>query len=430
MINFIVILSVAFTLVFLRIKYIDLFNKIKSFIFVSIVIIMVFYIVMYPSEIIEATRDGIILWANVVLPSLLPFFIGAELLVGLGVVKFIGVLIEPLVRPIFNVPGEASFVFAMSITSGYPMGVKLTSNLRKNDIITRSEAQRILSFCSTSGPLFMIGSVAIGMFNNPSIGPYIVIAHYLSALTVGIIFRFIYLDEKANFKRHPKRNNIFKNALDEMLMKRQNDGRTIGKLLGDSVKESLSTLVIVGGMIVTFSVLTKELYLIGFFNYVISAIEFITKNKMLIPNEMIEAVLTGSIEITMGCKVTSEALRISPNLQITLATMIISWSGLSVHAQSASILNDTDISINSYVLSKFFHSIISGIYVYTILTMSSFNIKPTQKEVFYEGLKNVSNYKWIDKLIFSSYMFLIIFLTLIVIGFFTGLLNKKTKSQN
>lgn len=142
-------------------KYLGLYKKVKFIALVSIVFLMVFFILIYPSDIIEATRSGILLWANVVLPSLLPFFIGAELLVGLGLVKFIGVLIEPIIRPIFNVPGEASFIFAMSITSGYPIGVKLTSNLRRNNVITQSEAQRIISFCSTSGPLFMIGAVAM-----------------------------------------------------------------------------------------------------------------------------------------------------------------------------------------------------------------------------------------------------------------------------
>ncbi|WP_432400655.1 nucleoside recognition domain-containing protein [Wukongibacter sp. M2B1] len=160
MTNFIILITMVSILFFLRMRYLNLYKKIKFFVLVSIVFVMVFYILVYPSEIIEATRSGIILWANVVLPSLLPFFIGAELLVGLGLVKFIGVLIEPIIRPIFNVPGEASFVFAMSITSGYPIGVKLTSNLRRNGDISQSEAQRIISFCSTSGPLFMIGAVA------------------------------------------------------------------------------------------------------------------------------------------------------------------------------------------------------------------------------------------------------------------------------
>ncbi|MCG8541028.1 MAG: sporulation integral membrane protein YlbJ [Clostridia bacterium] len=424
MINIIIILIIVSTLIFLKIKHSNLYSKIKSIFSIIIILIMVFYIVLYPREMIDATRDGIILWANVVLPSLLPFFIGAELLVGLGVVKFIGVLIEPIIRPIFNVPGEASFVFAMSITSGYPMGVKLTADLRKNNIINRGEAQRIISFCSTSGPLFMIGSVAIGMFNTPSIGPYIVLAHYLGAITVGILLRFLSSDEKVNYNRPTGKINIFKKAIADMLKERQKDGRPIGTLLSNSIKESISTLVLVGGLIVTFSVVTKELYLIGFVDYVTSSIRFITKDFIIIPDGMIEAVLTGTIEITMGCKIASEALEISPLLQVTLATMIISWSGLSVHAQTASIINNTDININSYILSKFFHSIISGIYVYTFLKVTNFTFDSTHRAVFSEGIENVLNHTWISKLIFSSYMFIGIFLTLIVIGVFINILKK------
>lgn len=385
---------------------------------------MVLFIAVYPSEIIEATRNGILLWANVVLPSLLPFFIGAELLVGLGGVKFLGVLIEPLIRPIFNVPGEASFIFAMSITSGYPMGVKLTSNLRKNNLVSRAEAQRIISFCSTSGPLFMIGAVAIGMFNNPSIGPYIISAHYLGAITVGLFFRFINLDEESNYSKVSGKCNIFKKAFKEMQNERLRDGRSIGKLLGDSVKESISTIVLVGGMIVTFSVLTRELYLIGFLNHIISAVKFVVKNSIHISNDMVEAILTGSIEMTTGCKVVSEAVTLSPLLQITIATMIISWSGFSVHAQAASILNDTDISLNSYVTAKLFHSIISGIYVYFFLTISNFSINSIQIEVFSKEAIYINSYTWIDRLIFSTNMFLIILFTLVIIGFLIGTLKK------
>ncbi|MGQ0438264.1 nucleoside recognition domain-containing protein, partial [Bacillus sp. B-TM1] len=35
-------------------------------------------------------------------PSLLPFFIIAELLISIGVVKFIGVILEPLMRPLLR----------------------------------------------------------------------------------------------------------------------------------------------------------------------------------------------------------------------------------------------------------------------------------------------------------------------------------------
>ncbi len=424
LVNFILIIALFSMLLFLRIKYLNLYKKVKFVLFVSIVFLMVFLIVIYPSEIIDATRSGIILWANVVLPSLLPFFIGAELLIGLGVVKFIGVLIEPIIRPIFNVPGEASFVFAMSITSGYPMGIKLTSNLRRNNVISKSEAQRMAAFCSTSGPLFMMGSVAIGMFNNPSIGPYIVLAHYLGAISVGIIYRFLILGDEPDFHVPSKRKNIFKEAFIEMFNARQQDGRSIGKLLGDSIKESISTLVIVGGMIVTFSVLIKELYLIGFFDYIISSAKFFSFYNINISNSLIEAILIGSIEMTMGAKIASETISVSPILQVTLATMIISWSGISVHAQVASITNDTDISLNSYIFSKLIHSILSGIYVYFLLKITDFSLGPAYQEAFSKGTQNVSNYTWLNKLFFSTNLFFTIFLTLAVIAVITGILKR------
>ena len=73
---------------------------------------------------------------------------------------------------------------AISTVSGYPIGAKLASELRNNNEISRYEAQRLVSFCSTSGPLFMVGAVAIGMFNNPTIGYIMLICHYLGSLTL------------------------------------------------------------------------------------------------------------------------------------------------------------------------------------------------------------------------------------------------------
>lgn len=66
--------------------------------------------VLFPEDAFAASIKGLDVWWNIVFPALLPFFIGAELLMGLGVVHFMGVLLKPLMRPIFNVPGEGSFV--------------------------------------------------------------------------------------------------------------------------------------------------------------------------------------------------------------------------------------------------------------------------------------------------------------------------------
>jgi hypothetical protein len=68
--------------------------------------------VQYPKPTFDAAIMELNLWWNVVFPSLLPFFILSEILMGLGVVHFIGVLLEPLMRPVFNVPGIGAFALS------------------------------------------------------------------------------------------------------------------------------------------------------------------------------------------------------------------------------------------------------------------------------------------------------------------------------
>lgn len=58
--------------------------------------------VVYPEIAFAAAVRGLRLWWDVVFPALLPFFIGGQVLMGLGAVHFAGVLLEPLMRPLFN----------------------------------------------------------------------------------------------------------------------------------------------------------------------------------------------------------------------------------------------------------------------------------------------------------------------------------------
>lgn len=416
--SFIFITSIIFlfmALIFLIKKNKAIFNLIKTIVLIIIITILVFFIILFPEEIINASKKGIRVWFDSVLPSLLPFFIGAELLIGLGVVKFIGVLIEPIIRPVFKVPGETSFIFAMSITSGYPMGAKLVADLRNKGVLNRIEAQRVMAFCSTSGPLFMIGAVSIGMFHNQSIGPFIALAHYLGALTVGLIFRFYKNDNVSCYKSSFAQNNIIKKAFNEMLKAKKNDGRSFGQLLSDSVRESISTIVLVGGFIVLFSVIIEELSLLGVFNFVYIFISRIT-DFSFVNKDLIKIVMTGFVEITIGCKTASESISISPMLQVILSTMIISWSGLSIHAQVISLINNTDIKINIYVISKILHSAFSGIYIFIILRLGNYTFLNISKEVFSQSITRVMNYTWLNKFMFSSKLFISMISILFLIG--------------
>ncbi len=108
-------------------------------------------------------------------------------------------------RPLFNLPGIAAFPFSMSIISGYPTGSKIIASLRKDNLITKTEGERMLVLSSTSGPpLFMLGAVTVGMFNNLKLAPLILYPpHYLGAITMGFLFRFY--KHKDNFIKKNKK---------------------------------------------------------------------------------------------------------------------------------------------------------------------------------------------------------------------------------
>ena len=128
----------------------------KISIIALLTILITVLIIIYSEESFQAALEGLKVWWEIVFPSLLPFFIIAEILMGLGVVHFLGALLEPLMRPLFRVPGVSVFAMAMGLASGYPIGAKITANLRQKNLCTKTEGERLLSFTNTAEPLLRL----------------------------------------------------------------------------------------------------------------------------------------------------------------------------------------------------------------------------------------------------------------------------------
>jgi len=157
--------------------------KLKSLVLPAIICIFILFLLLYLKNNLVAAKSGLLLWANSVLPSLLPFFIATELLGYTNIVPLCGKLLNKLMRPIFNVPGEGAFALLMGIISGYPVGAKIVANLKDQKLCTDIEAERLIAFTNNSGPLFIVGTVGVGMFYNPSIGLILFCTHILACLT-------------------------------------------------------------------------------------------------------------------------------------------------------------------------------------------------------------------------------------------------------
>ncbi|WLD95377.1 sporulation integral membrane protein YlbJ [Alkalihalobacillus sp. AL-G] len=316
---------------------------------------------LYPKAAFESSLKGLTTWWEIVFPSLLPFFIISEILISFGVVRLVGVLLEPFMRPLFNVPGAGGFVWAMGISSGFPAGAKFTARLRQENELTQIEAERLVSFTNCSNPLFILVAISIGFFYNTDLGLLLVAAHYLGNIVVGLVMRFYGKDYRQFPLRNKKHvpNNRLKYALYRMNEVKRRDPRPFGKILGDAVQHSIQTLLMIGGFILLFSVLNRMLaevnitaFLASVFSAFIGIIGF--SQDLSIP------FITGLLEITIGSQQVSEVN--TPLIhQAIIVSFILAFNGFSVHAQVASILAETDIRFKPFFMARLLHGFVASV---------------------------------------------------------------------
>lgn len=339
----------------------------RSRVFAFVVLLTTIVIVIYPQVAFQASLEGLRLWFEIVLPALLPFFIMADLLMGLGVVHFIGSLLEPIMRPLFKIPGVGGFAVAMGLAAGYPLGAKITGELARQNLITHVEAERLVSFANTADPLFMIGAVAIGMFDRPELGLTFVIAHYLGALFVGFVMRLHQGEESPKVRIEGAYLSKALRALDRA---RKEDGRSIGRLFGDTVKDTFQAMLFIGGCIMIFSVLVQVISATGMLTPAKSALAWLLKLVGL-EASLASAVLNGFFETTLGAQTASRTL--APlGAQATIASLVIGWSGLSVHGQVAAMLTDTKVRLAPYLWARFLHGIFAAVITALLLGPGQF----------------------------------------------------------
>lgn len=180
----------------------------KTFIYSTLTIFLTFCLIRFPDQALEAGIRGLNMWWEVVFPSLLPFFITAELLLAFGVVNFFGILFEPIMRPLFNVPGSGSFGWMMGMASGYPTGAKITARLREEKQLSKIEAERLVSFTNNSSPLFIFGAISAGFFHDLKLGALLAVCHYTSNAMVGICMRFYGRKQEITKRREKKQADI------------------------------------------------------------------------------------------------------------------------------------------------------------------------------------------------------------------------------
>lgn len=132
----------------------------------------------------QGAADGIQICIRSVIPSLFPFFVLSILLTG-----FISNYSFRFLFPIGRLCGMRNGTEPLLLTGllgGYPVGAQSVIQAYQQGQLTRSEAERLLGFCSNAGPAFIFG-IAGKLFSSPWIVWILWVIHILSALIVGAI---------------------------------------------------------------------------------------------------------------------------------------------------------------------------------------------------------------------------------------------------
>ena len=305
----------------------------KKFLSIAIIIILI-AIILSPTKYIGVCFDAITVWATVLLPSLLPFFIFTKLLTSLGYVKNISNYFGKLIYKTYNAPPISSYAFIMSILTGYPVGSKLISDLYKNKMLSKDDAKKCIAFTSNSGPMFILGSVGVGMLLSAQAGYILYTSHILGALLNGLLYR------------GKKSQNI---NLPYEIKDMKSDAT-----LSSCVMDSIFSVLLIGGIVAVAFILIEILNSLNVFYPIVTLLNYVGIDK-----GVSSAVLSGMLEITKGC-IDISSLSLSLYAKTVLCSAIISFGGISTAMQSMAFLKDIT-GYGYFIKQKMTHMIFSCI---------------------------------------------------------------------
>ena len=308
-------------------------KKLFSLIIVFLFTFIIFNIFTNSLEINNTIIFSIKTFVKNIFPSLFPMFVIANILIAIGLPEFLSIIFARVMIKIFNVKGMASFIFFMSLISGYPSNAKYLKDFLDKKLINETDANKILVFTSFANPLFVINTIGIMFFNSKKIGLLLLISHILSNIIVGLLFRNIFQEKELLISKKTFKTNL-KNFYHRI------NNTNIFKVFLTSINNALFTMLNILGIITCFLIVTT----------------IISSNLKL--NPVNNAILTGLLEFSSGLKVLS-LIDASFKLKLYLSMFLISFGGFSVHAQIFNILGDYHLKYYLFFLARIIQALTS-----------------------------------------------------------------------
>ena len=266
----------------------------------------------------EGASEGMILCMQVVVPSLFPFFVLSALLTSSLSNTSIG-LLQPF-RQLCDLSPGCEGILISGFLGGYPVGAQCVAQSYKAGFLTKKEAERMLAFCSNTGPAFLFGMVG-PMFSHSWMPWALWIIHITSALITASFF--------------PSGGENAKCV----------SGSPVS--VSQALLKSIRIMGLVCGWIILFRVFLAFLrrWFLWFF-----------------PADL-QVVISGVLELSNGCyelgKIAQEPIR------FVVASGMLAMGGVCVVMQTKAVAGG--LSLRCYYIGKILQTVFSLIFSWTII---------------------------------------------------------------
>ncbi len=297
-------------------------------------VLILFLLLSDPAAALSGARNGLLLWSDTVLPTLLPFMICSNVIVSAGGLPLLMAPLRPILKHMFALSDAGGYVLVSGLLCGYPMGAKTCAEFLEQGRIAPEEAEYLLAVSNHPSPMFVLGYLAANLCAGIPAG-LVMICLYLPVLPLSALAR--------RFYRLPPRGLPGPNHGQELPRRTQDANDTFDVIM----MRSAEVMVRIGGYIMLFSILAAFI-----------------RQLPLLP-AVFKALLLGAAEITTGIQAVSRTL--NGYWQGFWLTAITAFGGLSGIFQTRSVIEGrgslyakkAGLSIRHYIAWKLLHTVTS-----------------------------------------------------------------------
>lgn len=295
----------------------------KRTLFFITILCTLLYLLCFPKDAFQASKDGLLLWFNTILPSLLPFLILSDFLIHTGKIPHILAHFSGFFQTCFGLTTYGAYALFLGLFCGYPMGAKLTADLLREQKIHEEEACYLLTFSNNASPMFITAYILLNTLNVQGYTLATFCILYLSIFLTSVIFRFRYHRFSVVVPAKEKETSL---------------KSSLGRLIDISIMNGFETITRLGGYIILFSIGASMI------------------TRITAPFPALSWVLPGVVEITTGIRQIA-ASPLSFPVKYLLILTVTSFGGFSAMAQTKGMLSGTPLSIKVYFVGKLLNAV-------------------------------------------------------------------------